>query len=96
MRALNLPVGDARRTLRLIARHDFSAARAHLVASGGRDSLLYGQLGCGSGGAGTKAVVRLPRPACWQQPNFDPALWLLPCGCCSARLPLRQRDAQVG
>lgn len=36
VRALNLPVGDARRTLRLIAKHDFSAARAHIVASGER------------------------------------------------------------
>ncbi|PRW59620.1 tyrosyl-DNA phosphodiesterase 1 [Chlorella sorokiniana] len=33
VRALNLPLGDARRTLRLIAAHDFSAARAHIVAS---------------------------------------------------------------
>lgn len=34
VRALNLPLGDARRMLRLIAVHDFSAARAHIVASG--------------------------------------------------------------
>lgn len=35
VRELRLPLPEARRTLGLIAGHDFSAARAHIVASGG-------------------------------------------------------------